>query len=897
MQQDRSRRYLQFFGPRPDADVEDEIAFHLEARAQELAARGLPLAEAREEARRRFGDRTRVEAEMRRMEREKSRRAARLEMWRDWGSDLTFVRRSLMRQPLFTIAAVLTLGLSIGVNTAIFSAVNAFLLKPLPVRDADRQMVVATMFKKDGITGSVSYPLYREVKALPVFEDAVSWLGWEVALRRDGNTQKGFVLAGSGNYLTALGVQVARGRGFTEADAATRAPVVVITDSYWAREFGRAPAAVGATLYLNDVPFTVIGVLPAAFTGTQPLIVPQLMMPVESMASFYPAIAANMDDMSWGSFRILARTKAGVTPAQLEAAMGQYTADLEQRYPREMLDSKVVAAPETRARPDLSVSRIVPWIAAVFFGMVGLAVLVACANVTNLLLARAAARRSEIAVRAALGAARGRVIRLLLTESVVIGILSLGVAYLLARFSIQWFNNLDLAIDVPISFGLEMDWRVFGYAAAISLAAGVIAGLAPAVMGSRAPVSEVLRESGRSGAGSKGRARFRNGLVIAQVAVSFVLLVSGGLFMRSARGAANLDIGFRRERLLVSQMDLSLHRLDSVQTRRTQDQLLERLAALPNVEAVGLGSHIPLGGNNYGRNLYLDTRPTAAPQGMFQTFYATVSPGYIPALGLRLREGRDLLPTDDDAAPRVAVVNRALAEALWPGEGALGKRFRLDEQGPEVEVVGLIENAQYLLLGEAPRPFAYFPIRQSYRQQTFIFVRTRPDDPLAAVPDLRRVVTEINPSILLSGTRSMATHLDHGIALFFVNMGATLATAIGLLGLLQTVVGLYGVLSYTVAQRAREFGIRQALGASAGSIVGQVLRQGSVLCGTGIAAGLAIAIVLTRSMSSLLYGVSPLDALAFGGALLIVGVVAFASSYLPARRASRVAPATAIRAE
>ena len=897
MQQDRNRRYQQFFGPRPDTDVEDEIAFHLEARAQELAARGMPIAEAREEARRRFGDRARVEAEMRRMEREKTRRATRLEMLRDWGSDLAFVRRSLVRQPLFTIAAVLTLGLSIGVNTAIFSAVNAFLLKPLPVRDADRLHVVATVFTKDGISSSVSYPMYREIKALPVFEDAVAWTGWEVALRHDANRERGFVLAASGNYLTSLGVSVAHGRGFTEQDAAARAPVVVITDAFWAREFNRETSAVGATIYLNDSPFTVIGVLPPGFTGTQPLVVPQLMMPAESMASFYPSIVKHLEEMEWNSFRIVARTKSEVTPAQLEAAMGQYSADVARRFPQEMIDARVVAAPETRSRPDLSVSRVVPWIAGVFIGMVGLAVLVACANVTNLLLARAAARRSEIAVRAALGAARGRVIRLLLTESVVIGLLSLGVAYLLARFSIQWFNTLDLAVDVPISFGLTMDWRVFGYAAAVSLVAGVIAGLAPALMGSRAPVSDVLRESGRSGAGSKGRARFRNTLVVAQVAVSFVLLVAGGLFMRSARGAAQLDIGFRRDRLLVAQIDLSLNRMDSAQSRRTQDELLEQLAALPNAEAVGIGSHVPLGGNNNGRNIYIDTRPAGAPQGIVQSFYAATSPGYIPALGLRLREGRDFQPTDDAGAPTVAIVNRVLAETLWPGEAPVGRRFRLEEQGPEVLVVGVVDNAQYLLLGEAPRPFVYLPLRQFPRQQTFIFVRTRSADPLASVGDLRRVVTGINSNILLSGTRSMADHLDNGIALFFVNMGATLATAIGLLGLLQTVVGLYGVLSYTVAQRTREFGIRQALGASSGTIVGQVLRQGSVLCAVGIGAGLVVAFAVTRSMSSLLYGVSPQDALAFGGALLVVSVVALAYTYLPARRAARVAPATAIRSE
>ncbi len=897
MEQDKRRRYMSFFGPRPESDVEDEIAFHLEMRAKELMARGMNQAEAREEARRRFGDRARLEAEMRRMEREKARKDARLAFFRDWRSDLTFVRRSLVRQPLFTIAAVLTLGLSIGVNAAIFSAVNAFLLKPLPVRDGDRQMVLMYMFKKDNISSNVSYPFYREVKELPVFEDAVAWSGWEVALRNGNNAQKGFVLAGSPNYLTALGIRPALGRIYTPEDAAARAQVVVLTDAFWAREFNRDPSVLGRTLHLNDAPFTVIGVLPPAFIGTQPLIVPQLMMPLESLVSFYPEITRNLEDMSWGSLRVLARARPDASMEQIRAAVAQYSADLERRYPKELAEQRVAVERETRARPDLSISGIVPWIAGVFFGMVGLAVLVACANVTNLLLARATARRSEIAVRGALGAARSRVIRLLLTESVVIGALSLAVAYGLARFSIHWFNNLDLAIDVPVSFGLEMDWRVFGYAAAIALLAGVIAGLAPALMGSRTPVSDVLRESGRSGAGDRGRTRFRNTLVVAQVAVSFVLLVCGALFMRSANGAAQLDIGFRRDQLLLANIDLSFRRLDSAQTRRVQDRILEGLAALPNAQHAGLGAHVPLGGNNNGGNVFIDTRPAAAPQGLYQVFHSSVTPGFISAIGLRLREGRDFAPTDDAGTTPVTIVNRSLAAALWPGENPLGKRFRLQEGGKEIEVVGLIDNAQYLLLGEQPRPFAYFPLRQRPSNLTFIFLRTKSADPLASVADVRRVILDVDPNILVTGFRSMETHLDHGLALFFVNMAATLATAIGLLGLLQTVVGLYGVLSYTVAQRTREFGIRQALGARASTIIGQVVRQGSVLCGIGLGIGLVIALALTRTMASLLYGVSPTDVLSFGGAFLVVCAVAFVSVYLPAWRASRVAPASAIRSE
>jgi predicted permease len=739
--------------------------------------------------------------------------------------------------------------------------------------------------------------MYREVSALPVFEDAVAYTGWEVGLRAGENAQRGFALAASGNYFTSLGVRAAIGRVYTESDAASRSPVAVLTDGYWAKEFGRDPAVVGRTIHLNDAPFTVIGVLPKEFSGTWPLIQPHVMIPVESMVAFVPDIISNMEKMSYSSFRILARAKPGATMAQIRAAVDQYGADVSRRYPREMLDARMVVERETRSRPDLSVARLVPWIAGVFLAMVGLAVLVACANVTNLLLARASARRSEIAVRAALGAARHRVIRLLLTESLVIGAMSLAVAYVLARLSIGWLDGLELSLDVPVAFGLELDWRVFGYAAAISLGAGMVAGLAPAILGSRTPVSEVLREGGRSGAGSLGRSHFRNGLVIAQVAVSFLLLVCGGLFMRSARGAATMDIGFRRDRLLMGNMDLSFHRLDSAATRRVQDELLQRLSTLPGVEQAGLGSRIPLGASNNSRNVYIDTRPAAAPQGMLSVFYSSASPGYIPTLGLRMREGRDFVPTDDANTPPVAVINKAAAEALWPGETALGKRFRLDQQGPEIEVVGLIDNAQYLLLGEAPRPYMYFPMRQQPSPQTFVLVRTRATDPLAFAAELRRVVREINPTLLMTGIRSMDTHLEKGIALFFVKMAATLATAIGLLGLIQTIVGLYGVLSYAVAQRSREFGIRQALGASAGSIISQVLRQGAVLCGIGLVVGVALALGVTRGMASLLYGVSPTDALAFGGALVVVCLMTFISSYLPAWRASRVAPAIAIRNE
>ena len=895
MHQDKRRRALGVLGPRPDIDVEDEIAFHLEMRAKELMAMGLSATEAREEARRRFGDRTRVEAEMRRMERERLRRATRLTAFRDLRGDVVFAVRSLARQPLFTLAAVLTLGLSIGANTAIFSAINAYLLKPMPVRDPDRIVAVAAASKRDDLVGNIAWPVRDELVKLGVFEDAVAWTGWEVALRKDQSARRGFVLAPSGNYFSMLGIQPALGRLFTQADAQARNPVVVLTDAYWAREFNRDRAVIGRSLFLNDVPYTVIGVAPPSFKGTQPLILPDVFLPIESLTLIAPDIPRQLADMTYGSFRILARLKPGVSVEQARLAVDQLTTEMTRRFPDAMVDQRFIMELERRTRPEFAVAKLMPWVAGAFFGMVGLALLVACANVTNLLLARATARQSEIAVRSALGAAPGRVVRLLLTESLLLGVAGLVVAYLLARYCVHWFMNLPLAIDVPLDFGLTVDWRVFAYAAAISLVAGVLAGLAPAVMGARTPVSDVLRESGRSGTSGKSRARLRAGLVVAQVAISFVLLVCAGLFMRSAGQAARLDLGFSRERLLLGATSLELHRIDSTQVRGVQDRIIDAVSALPGVEHFALASTIPLSGNFNTSNIFIDERPAAAPDGKFNSGSSSVTPGFVAAIGHRLVAGRDFTPQDDTLAPKVAIVNKVFAEAAWPGRDAVGQHFRLDAKGPPVEVVGVIDNAQYVLLGEQPRFMTLLPLRQHPASQTILLTKTRGADPSAMAGELRRAVASVNPNILVYGVRTMGAHLDQGIALFFVNIGATLAGAIGLLGLLQTLVGLYGVLSYSVAQRAREFGIRQALGASALDVIRDVLRQGSVLVAAGLVAGGLLAIALTRVLGSILVGVSATDLLVYVGALVVVAVMALFSSFIPAWRASRVAPATAIR--
>ena len=898
MQRDGTRRYLRFFGARPEADVEDEITFHLDMRERELIAMGMSPAAARDEARRRFGDLARLQAQLQTLESDHSRSASRQAAWNTFQSDVAFVVRTLVRQPMFTLSVILTLGLSIGANASIFSAVSAYLLRPLPVRNADRLVVVAASEKSSGLIGSVSYAQYRAVAGLTtVFEDAVAFEGWEVALRTQKEPMRGFLLGGSDNYLTALGIHAALGRVYTEQDAATRTPVMVLTDAFWSRAFDRDRGVIGRTIHVNDIAFTVIGVLPPEFRGTEPLVVPDAIVPEEAMVAVDSTLATRLTSMSRSSYRMLAHLKPGVEMSQARSALARLDEDLVKQYPEELVDAKLIMERELRTRPEYQISRLTPWIAGVFFGMVGLALLVACANVTNLLLVRATVRRSEIAIRSAIGATPGRVVRLLLTESIMLGAASLVVAYFLARFCIGWFSSLPLAIDVPISFGLELDWRVFGYAAAISLLAGIISGLAPALMGARAPVSDVLRDGGRTGSAGRGRTRLRSTLVVTQVAVSFVLLVCGGLFIRSARSAAKLDMGFSRERLLLATVDLSLHHINETAGRQVQDRLATDIGALPGVERVALSTWLPMAGNYNTRSIFIDEHPSRAPEGMLSVGTANVTPGYVGTLGLRFRSGRDFTQQDDSTTPPVTLVNRAMAEALWPGQDPIGRRLRLKKEGPLVEVVGLIDNANAILLGEEPRPMMLLPLRQHPSLQTFILTKSRAADPSPLVPSLRAAVTAINPNILVYGVRTMASHLDDGIALFFVNIGATMATAIGILGLLQTIVGLYGVLSYSVAQRAKEFGIRLALGAQAGAMIRDVMRQSAVLVGIGLAVGAVLAFALTRSMGGVLVGVSPTDALAYGGALVVVGGLAMISSYVPAWRASRVEPAMVVRGE
>lgn len=897
MRREMRQRYWRFFGARPDRDVEDEIAFHLDMRARELEARGMEAAQARDEAKRRFGDRVRLEAEMRRLEREKAERAVRRESFRGLLGDLGLAARALVRQPVFTLSAVLTLGLSIGANTAIFSAVNAFLLKPLAVEKPHELVQIASRYVEQDLVGNVSDVVRTEAAKLPVFSDAISWSVDQAAVRGTTTPRRSFYFSTSDNFFSMLGVGAKYGRVFTPIDVARQSSVVVLFYRYWREAFLGDSSVVGRTIYLNDLPFTVVGVTAPEFVGTQSLVKGDFVIPLQAVSLFEPRMASHLLDPSYGDFRVLARMRAGVTPEEAIVAVRQLGTNLSRQFPAALAGQELVAERESRTRPEFSVARQMPWVSGVFLAMVGLALLVACANVANLLTARATARRSELAVRAALGATPARLTRLLMAESIVLGVAGLGVAWVMARVCLAWLGSIPLDVGVPLDFGLTLDWRVFLYAACLALVAGAIAGAFPSLMAARTPVGLVLREGGRGGTTGRASARLRSGLVVTQVAVSLVLLVCGGLFAISARQATQIDLGFRRDHLVMGGVHLGLHRLSPAQTRDFQDRLLGALNALPSLRQAALGSHLPLAGSFATMTVMLEHEPQGPGKGTTVSGIASATPGFVGSLGLRLREGRDFRPTDDSTAPRVAIVNRAFADKVFPGRSAVGQHYRVDGDSSAIEVVGLIDNAQYVFLGEQPRLMAYAPLHQRPTPFFFVVAQSKADDARSVAGEVSTEIERLRPGVLFFDVRTMQEHLERGIAYFFVRTGATLAGAIGMLGLLQTLVGLYGVLSYAVSLRLREFGIRLALGASRSAVIRGVLRQGSVLLGLGLALGLAMALAVTRVLASLLVGVSPGNPAAFGGAVCVVVLLALVALYVPASRASRVAPASSMRSD
>ena len=813
--------------------------------------------------------------------------------------DLKFGARALLKNPGFTAVAVITLALGIGVNSTVFSIVNAYLFQPLPVKDPGQLVALGTKDPTFEVPYEVSYPNYEDLRNLTeVFSDAIAFQNTVFNLAGDGQPERTWAEFVTGNYFSMLGVDAVAGRTFTpeETRVPGAEPVVVLSFPYWQKRFGGQQSAIGRTIKLNGIRFTIIGVAPESFRGTEPVLALELYVPLGMKDQFYPKSAGRFARRENTSLHVLARLKPGVSVDQARAAVDVLARQLEQKYPDTNRATSFALELETHSRPVISIAQYVPRIAGVFMTLVGLVLLIACANVANLMLARGMARQKEIAIRLALGAGRARVVRLMVTESILLAIAGGLVGWLLSFWAIDWLTNIRVSTDAPVRFAIEPDWRVQVFSLGIAVLTGLISGVAPALQTSSPNLNETLKEGGRSSAAS-GRHRIRSLLVVGQVAVSLLILICAGLFIQSARNAEKIDMGFRTENLSMASMDPESQGYDEPRGRRFFKQLTDRVGVLPGVTNASLAATTPLGYNNNNRDVFFEGRPAGREEEDHTTIFCnTVGPGYFQAMGTAVLRGREFTERDDESSPKVAIVNEAMARRYWPDQEALGKRFALKREGPYLEVVGVVRDGKYVFLGEDPRAFFYIPFSQNYQGDMTIVVRSAGDD-ASALAGIRQVVQELDRELPLYDVKTMTSHLRDGLALLFVRLGARLATAFGLLGLVLAVVGVYGVVSYSVSQRIHEIGIRMALGAGAGDVLKLVVGQGLMLTLTGVGIGLASALMVTRAMTSLLYGVNATDPLTFGVIALLLAGVALVASFIPARRALKVDPMVALRYE
>jgi predicted permease len=717
-------------------------------------------------------------------------------------------------------------------------------------------------------------------------------------LSADGRAERIFVEFVSGNYFSMLGVNAVLGRTFTEGEGDINQPkaVAVLNHACWKRRFGGDLSAVGKTIRLNGRTFTIIGIAPEEFPGMEPWLELDLYIPIGAIEILYPGSRDYFVNREDTQFRAVARMKPGGSIEQVRAALDVLARQLQDRYPAANRGIAFEAALESRSRPIIQIADTFSQIAGVFMGLVSLVLLIACANVANLMLARASTRQKELAIRIAIGATRSRLVRLLLIESLLLGALGGLAGILFAIWATDWFASIKLSTDAPVRFEANPDWTVFAFSFIIALLAGIISGTAPALQASRPDLNESLKEGGRQSAGAAGRQRLRSLLVVSQVAVSLLVLVCAGLFIKSARNAEKTDLGFRIDNLMMFSVDLELQGYDRVRGEQFYKKLFDRLNSMPGVQSVSMSRNVPFGYNNNISDVFIDELAATTGENKESVFTTIVGQNFFQTMGVPILTGRNFTEKDDESAPKVAIINRAMADRLWPGGEALGKRFRLNRDGAEVEVVGIARDWKYMFLGEAPRPFLFLPLAQNYRPEMIFYIHGE-SSAAGLSAAIRETVRELDSDLPIYDVKTMKSHLKDGIAFLFVRMGATLAGVFGMLGLILAMVGIYGVISYTVTQRTHEIGIRMALGASFGDVLRMIIGKGLLLSFAGIAIGLCGALAVTRVMSSLLYGVSPTDPITFLVITALLASVSLAASYIPARRAAKVDPMIALRHE
>lgn len=817
--------------------------------------------------------------------------------------DVRFAARMLLKNPLVASVAVITLAVGIGANTAIFSTLNSFLLRPLPVANADRLMLIAGQAKGGAYNGAtgLSYLDYRDLRSQSdVFTDMLAYNLNLVGLDYDGKPDPVVVSFVTGNYFSGLGLQPALGRLISgpEADHQGADPVIVLSYSYWRRRFNSDPAIVGRQVKVNGSPFTVIGVAPQNFHGLYSVIDMQAYLPLGLRTAWSddrnPFWTERGNSYELKVFGVL---KPGASLKQAQSSVDLIMQRLARQYPQDK-DFGARLYPERLARPEPDPSNGIVIVGVLFMALAGLVLLLACSNVANIIMVRATARGREMAVRSALGAGRLRLARQLMTESGLLALLGGALGLLLGLWVSDLLGSIHLvALGSPLRFDFSFDWRVFVFGIVVALLTAVLVGLTPAFRLSRANLSSVLHEGSRGVLTGTVRSRLRSALVVVQVAGSLMLLVVAGLFVRSTRNAEHLYLGFDPSHVLNATMDIREAGLDREHGRIFFRQLEERMRNVPGVQSVSLASSVPMGYSHDDSPVYVEGGGPYTKEAAPTVFFNSVSRDYFSTLRVPLLRGRVFTDQDNDKTPLVAVVNETMAQKLWPNQDPIGKRFsRKAATGPFMEIVGVVKTGKYNNPAEEPIPFFYLPEEQMPESVRTLQVRTA-GAPESMIAQVEREIHALAPSLPLFGVESMEQSLEGANGFFLFRMGTRFAGALGLLGLVLALVGVYGVISFVAAQRTHEIGVRMALGASRGEILKIILKQGFRLVGGGVAAGLVLTFAATRGISSLLVGVSPSDPLTLALASIFLAGVGLLASFIPGRRAMKVEPLRALKYE
>ena len=878
-----------------DNELEDELRFHVERQIAANASAGMSTAEARRAAMCEFGGVEQLKEECRDMRH--------TNYIHDFLHDLRFGLRMLRKSPGFAIVAVLTLALGIGANTALFGVVDSLLLRPLPVENPSQLTVLAFRQANGPLLTQFSIADFHDMRSQTTgaFSDMIGFqLGFD-GLSLEGKADRALTAYVSGNFFSMLGLKPYLGRLILPSEGKTPGadPVVVLSYSYWKAHLGSDQGIIGKRILVNGRPNTIVGVAPEGFYG---------LYPAPGVEAYLPLAMVGSDEPGWPddlmvnrilqNLYVLGRLRPGSNLQSAGAALSVVARRLAAQYPESDKGMTLSVYSERFARPDPGTAGTLIKVAALFLALVAMVLLLACANIANLLLVRATGREREMAVRAALGAARSRLVRQLLTESILLALLGGLAGMFLGLLGGRAIASIDLHQPVEVHLFSGFDWRIFVYSFAAALLTGVFVGMVPALRASRTHISAALHESGRSIAAGKNR--LRSGLVVLQVAGSLMLLVIAGLFARSLVAVQHSNLGFDPQNVVELTMDPTEVGFNETQGLAFYNSLLARMNALPGVQSAALTSSVPMG--NYGSSDYVKVSDYRNPpgQGLPLVEYGVVSPRFFATMHIPILQGRSFTNGDVSSSPYIAIVNQAFANRFWPKQNPIGKHFAKvsGAANPLYEVVGVAKDSRSFGLTGPIGAFFYLPLAQDYALGTLQTLQIRSAAPPdAVIREAQSVVRSLAPDLPLFSIQTMEEGLDtlNGFLLF--QLGAGFAAALGLLGLILAMVGVYGVISYSTSQRTHEIGIRVALGAQRSEILRMILGQGLLIVAIGLIVGSAAAFAFARLISNFLVGVSPGDPATYSIVTIALGLVALLACYIPARRAMRVDPMVALRYE